>query len=295
MGILVIQPGAIGDFVLTLPALRWLREGPGRCGMEIWAERSVLPLVDDPAYAASTRALADTGFDSYPLPDRTVERLRTFNQVFSWRGAANEELVTKVTASHPRAHFLSQFPPAAERVHLADFRRAQLGADFDARPRSFTEADDAFARKYLGDITPPLIALHAGASSERKQWGAKRFAEVASLLAGTGATLLLTEGPLDSDVVDAVNGQLGCRRVRLDNLRQLAAVLARCDLFIGNDSGISHLAAAVGTPVIAIFTATDPAVWAPRGRLVRVLERPSVEDVRAAASEMLAQQAVHAR
>ena len=58
-------------------------------------------------------------------------------------------------------------------------------------------------------------------------------------------------------------------------------------LYIGNDSGIAHLAAAVGTPVIAIFLASDPRVWAPRGLNVTVLERPSVDDVLAAAHVML--------
>jgi len=61
--------------------------------------------------------------------------------------------------------------------------------------------------------------------------------------------------------------------VRIANLYELGCWLARARVYIGNDSGISHLAAAVGTPVLALFGPTDPAVWAPRGRRVRVLER----------------------
>ena len=58
--------------------------------------------------------------------------------------------------------------------------------------------------------------------------------------------------------------------VRIDDLYELACWLARARLYIGNDSGITHLAAAAGTPVLALFGPTDPAVWAPRGPNVRV-------------------------
>jgi ADP-heptose:LPS heptosyltransferase len=59
--------------------------------------------------------------------------------------------------------------------------------------------------------------------------------------------------------------------VRIDNLYELACWLATARVYIGNDSGITHLAAAVGTPVVAIFGPTDPAVWAPRGDRARVV------------------------
>ena len=71
--------------------------------------------------------------------------------------------------------------------------------------------------------------------------------------------------------------------VRIDNLYDLACWLATARLYIGNDSGITHLAAAVGVPTIAIFMTTDPRVWAPRGDHVTILENPSVDDVLAAA------------
>ena len=63
-----------------------------------------------------------------------------------------------------------------------------------------------------------------------------------------------------------------CDAVRFDDLYDLACWLATARLFVGNDSGITHLAAAVGTPVLAIFGPTDPAIWAPRGNHVRVVK-----------------------
>ncbi|MEP7352438.1 MAG: glycosyltransferase family 9 protein [Acidobacteriota bacterium] len=75
--------------------------------------------------------------------------------------------------------------------------------------------------------------------------------------------------------------------IRFDDLYELACWLARARLYIGNDSGIGHLAAAVGVPVVSIFLSTDPLVWAPRGSHVRVLEKPSPGDVYRAARSLL--------
>ena len=77
--------------------------------------------------------------------------------------------------------------------------------------------------------------------------------------------------------------------VRIANLYELGCWLARARVYIGNDSGISHLAAAVGTPVVALFGPTDPAVWAPRGLRVRILDRMEsvqVDDVLSAVEDL---------
>ncbi len=313
MAVLAVQPGAIGDFVLSLPALRWLRQRFGAEGMEIWADRTNLPLVEHPAYAGRARPLAETGFDNYPLPEGTRKALAAFDLVVSWRGANFPELVEAVQGAHPRAYFLAQFPPEGEAVHLIEFRRSQLASLFDAEfgdvqsfpasPEIFLEESDTeFAREYLAEEIAagrPIAAIHPGASSERKRWAAPDYAALAMLLQREcGARLLLCEGQLDTAAVDEVltaAPELRARRVRVGNLRCLAAVLGRCDLYVGNDSGITHLAAAAGAPTVAIFQATDPRRWAPRGPRVRLLKRPSREQVAAAAEEILKGLHAHAR
>lgn len=290
--LLVIQPGAIGDFILSLPALRALRLGPGAGGMEIWAQRNNLPLVEHPGYADSVRPLAETGLDSYPLPERTLDAMRRFDLVVSWRGANFPELAAAVKAAHPRAHFLPQFPPEGGAVHLADFRREQLselaGGDALARPPEIFLAagDQEFADQVLGEMADarPLVMVHPGASSKRKRWPAGHFAAlVRHALDQWRAHVLLTEGPLDreavEEVVQASASASEARPIRIPNLRRLAAVLRRAGLFVGNDTGIAHLAAAAGAPTLAIFTGTDPRAWAPRGRRVGVLMNPQLQDV----------------
>ncbi len=276
MRVLAIQPGALGDFILTLPALTFLRDRCGDEGMEVWAEHAHLALLPG---GVAGRPLVDTGFDSYPLPQRAVEAMKAFDVVVSWRGAALPELVAAVQAAHPRAYFLPQFPPDGEQIHLCDFRARQMQELFGGACGTVPSIDTG--RNACATATG--IAIHPGASGRRKQWGAEKFAEVARQLAAGGGSLRIIEGPLDAEACNAMGS---FERVRLDNLREVAGVLAGCELFIGNDSGVAHLAAACGTPVVAIFTATDPACWAPRGARVRVLERPSVDDVVTAAREV---------
>jgi ADP-heptose:LPS heptosyltransferase len=110
-----------------------------------------------------------------------------------------------------------------------------------------------------------FIAIHPFASSVRKRWPMERFRAVAESLDVPVKWLAGPEEPLDN-------------AVRFDDLYDLACWLAGARAFIGNDSGIAHLAAAVGTPVVAIFRDTDPRVWSPRGSCVAVLENPGLEE-----------------
>lgn len=119
-----------------------------------------------------------------------------------------------------------------------------------------------------------FVAIHPFASSAAKRWPLRNFRAVAEKL---DMPVKWTAGP-EEPLEEAV---------RFEDLYQLACWLSTARLFIGNDSGIGHLAAAVGTPAVAIFLVTDPKIWAPRGLHVAVLESPSVEDVLAAAGPLL--------
>lgn len=124
------------------------------------------------------------------------------------------------------------------------------------------------------DRDRPLVAIHPGSGGRWKCWPTERFARAASMLAERAAAqLLVVSGPADDEIVQAFRDSLGDTRVveaASLPVRQLAAILARCSLFIGNDSGVTHLAAAVGCPTIALFGPTDDRVWGPRGRHVTI-------------------------
>ncbi len=109
-----------------------------------------------------------------------------------------------------------------------------------------------------------FAVMHPFASSVAKRWPLDNFRAVADQLACPVKWLAGPEESLD-------------QAERFDDLYDLASWLATARCYIGNDSGISHLAAAVGTPTLAIFLASDPQLWAPRGPNVHVLEGPSIE------------------
>jgi heptosyltransferase II len=138
---------------------------------------------------------------------------------------------------------------------------------------------------------PLRIAVHpgSGAAPAQKRWPLCRFAEVARVLvAQTGAQIIVAGGPSEAALAAELCCAIGPAAISLAgrlNLRQSMALVAACDLFVGNDSGPLHLAAAVGTPVVGIYGPTDPAVfgpWAPPQRVVTIQapeSRPAIRFV----------------
>jgi ADP-heptose:LPS heptosyltransferase len=156
-------------------------------------------------------------------------------------------------------------------------------SDRDARPQSETASiiglpteAGATATNLLRDARRPLVGLHVSGGRAIKQWEPERFADVARrLIESTGATVVLTGSDADRSLVNAVARTLPSSQVidvagHLD-LLTLAAILERLDLLITGDTGPMHLAAAVATPIVAVFGPSDPARYAPRGPLDRVV------------------------
>jgi heptosyltransferase-3 len=114
-----------------------------------------------------------------------------------------------------------------------------------------------------------FAVIHPFSGGPKKNWPLENFRALAARLP---LTVKWSAGP-DEMLDDAV---------RFNDLYELGCWLSTARVYVGNDSGISHLAAAVGTPVVAIFTCTDPHIWAPRGAHVTVLENPSLEEARRA-------------
>ncbi len=303
MKLLLIIPGAIGDFIVTLPSVVWLRQKLKPNELEIWAERPNVPLAVSYGQADRALALADTGLNRWPTPEDVIFRLKQFNRVISWHGVSFPEWNEEIRQRVPQVDFLSGFAQGLK-LHAMDFRKQQVQALFGAAGAfplfphvEISPEATSFAQRYSAvEISDgrPIVLIHPGASSRRKQWGVDRFAQLAIQLTQASNQVLLCEGPLDHEVVDEVlAGIPACRmiaaprRIQIDDLMHLAAVIQSCRLYVGNDSGISHLAAATGVPTLSLFTITDPVIWAPRGPEVSVLQRPSVDEVIQAAMQVL--------
>jgi hypothetical protein len=252
---LLIRPGAIGDVILSLPDLEAARADY----TEIWAPRVTLPLI---RFADRTRAIIDTGIELVGVVEgAVVPELETFDSIYSWYGTQRAEFRDAV------CHLPFTFFPALP---------IKKGTD-DSVPVEPPAADRAVCPLFDRQRGVPRIpvpaarvenfaAIHPFSGSAKKNWPLENFRRAATLL---DMPVKWSAGP-DEKLDDAV---------RFDDLYQLASWLSTARVYLGNDSGISHLAAAVGTPVVAIFLATDPEIWAPRGPLVTVLREPSVDQV----------------
>ena len=154
MHLLSIIPGAIGDFVLTLPAVDWLQSHLCPDRMELWVARGNLPLARSLGYVDTAEALQDTGIESYPPRQDCLRRMRTFDRIISWWGSGNPEFVDRIRAIHPGVDFLGALPRESG-LHMIEFRRAQLERifgstpGFSATPRiHWTREDGRFAERF---------------------------------------------------------------------------------------------------------------------------------------------------
>lgn len=126
-----------------------------------------------------------------------------------------------------------------------------------------------------GGVAKPLVMFHPGARYWFKAWPAERFAALADRLSETYGCQVLIGGALqDRAIADVIYNESASRPISIAGratLLQFASLVKRCRLFIGNDNGAMHMAAAVGTPVVGLFGPSNPAEWGPRGGPVQVV------------------------
>jgi len=274
--VLVVHAGGIGDFLLTCPALQ------GLCPPDaLWllGRRERLELAVDSGIAAGARDLDTVDFDSvFSRPSPVLRSfLAEFRQAVVWmkddgtiRRAFREAGVDDVRAFSGR-------PPAAWRRHAAEYYTDCLGL----RPPQPLRLD-------MGPCTTSLrdVVIHPGSGGRHKNWPLERFTAVADWLHHSARSVAWLVGPAEERLEQALPGPV----IRNTPLRDLARILAAARLYIGNDSGITHLAAAVGCPTIAVFGPTPPNIWAPRGRNVRIIHAtpwPETTQVIAGISEQI--------
>ncbi|MEP6536527.1 MAG: glycosyltransferase family 9 protein [Bryobacteraceae bacterium] len=244
MRILIIRPGAIGDCIVSLPAMEHLRADY----TEVWVASQNVPLI---RFADKVRGIISTGLDLVGITEPPMAELKQFDSIVSWYGAARPEFRDAVAGLPFEFH--SALPSGEG--HAVDFYLQQVGGKPGAMPRIRRR------RKTAG-----FAAIHPFSGSPRKNWPLERFRAVCRSLPLPVQFCAGPEEPLEN-------------AVRISNLYDLGCWLSEAEFYIGNDSGISHLAAAVGTPVYAVFGPTDPAVWAPRGKCVQVIHRDPITDV----------------
>jgi heptosyltransferase-2 len=298
--ILVIRGGAIGDLILTLPALKLLRDAFPSAHLEVLGYKHIIALAELGGYANATRSIEYARLSSFfsrdgELAPELVEYFGSFQQVVSYLFDPDEIFANNLKRAGVR-NLIVGSPKITDQEHAA----RQLARPLERLALYLDDPAATILPNEPHNVDRWRIALHPGSGSETKNWPEERWATLAaSLLAADPQwRLVLIGGEADAERVTRLSGILPNDRVCCAqdlSLVDLAASLQNCALFLGHDSGISHLAAAVGTPCLLLFGPTDPEVWAPANPQVRTLRSSSltmdgieVQEVLHASQELLA-------
>ncbi|HEY5954607.1 MAG TPA: glycosyltransferase family 9 protein [Terrimicrobiaceae bacterium] len=286
--ILGIRGGALGDFILTLPAMRLLRENFKNCALDILGYRHIAVLAEGRYYADSTRSIEYGPLAGFFNPKASLDPdlcayFAGFRQIISYIYDPDGLFAGGLRRAGVR-NLLSVSPKIDEDEHAArqlarPLEQLALRLENPAARIFPSGRDLADAQTLVSTFRKPLVAIHPGSGGERKNWPLDGWLKVQrQLLDDTRVGhLLIIGGESDS-------GQLArmrpihpvARQMVLESLPLplLGAILSRCDVFIGHDSGISHLAAAAGARCLLLFGPTNPEVWAPANPEVSVLRAP---------------------
>lgn len=265
--VLVIRGGAIGDFILTLPVLRLLREMIPSCHLEVMGYLSIATLAQSAGLANDVRSLdhrtmAALFAKNAPIDEALSEYLKSFNLVVSY-------------LFDPDGHFRASMERVGVKTLIECSHRVQPDQGHASRQLAKPLEKLAFflenshlqtAHFERREIVPNRLAIHIGSGSEKKNWPLERW-------------LALADDFCDHEVIFITGEAEQERGMHVGHranwhalpLPELAARLSTCAAFLGHDSGISHLAAACGVPSLLLFGPTDPAVWAPPQPWITVL------------------------
>lgn len=302
--VLILKPCCLGDVLLTTPLVAAIRTRYPEATITYAVGQWSRPMVATSQHVDAIVLLPDHWTPGALLAVARVLRSRAFDVVFVPDRSPTLTLLAWLAGIRQRVGldsagrgfaYTHRVPVPSIVMHEADVYRQLAPAAglppapqqlfFFPSPKDQAEAD-VLARRYRA-AERPLIALHPGGGQNpgmtlhRKRWLPERWAAVAdALVAQHDARIILIGGPSDQEVVAAVARAMQSQAIRLVQQWQwglLGALLSRCDLFLGHDTGMMHLATAVGTPTVAVFGPSDPQIYGPYGPATTYVWRPTPE------------------
>jgi len=280
--ILVLRGGAIGDFIVTLPALQALRKQWPDGHIELIGYPHVAQLARHACLVDHVRSLDEARIarlfaENAVIRDDDQQYFSSFDVVVSFlhdpdgtfkgnlKRCGVKVLINQspmVTERHATDHFLQPLESLA--IYGSD-GIPSLGA----KPKESSVSD-------RNDNERPWIALHPGSGGKSKLWPIQCFKTLAALIKErTEYEVVIVTGDVEREYIPDLEIALaGYPRIHNMDLIHLADRLQKAAAFIGNDGGISHLAASVGCPTVVLFGPTRPELWAPRGHHVHVIAAP---------------------
>lgn len=286
--VLVVRLRSIGDAVLSTPALHALRRFLPAARIDLLLEDWVAPLLENSADV--TRVIrVERGSKRSRLAVAGELRAARYDVAFNLHGGSTASLLTRASGARRRVGYAAYSfarlhnhvaPPSAElwrraHTHSAEQQLALLGwagVPVSDRPRSrlvvSAEAAASIARRLEGaGVAPskPFALVHPAAAFATKTWDASNFARVAEALDARGLAIVAVAARHETETLRALVDNSRARVHAFDDLSlpELTALAARARLFVGNDSGVAHIAAAVGAPSVVVFGSSNVRHWGP--------------------------------
>lgn len=286
MRILVIRRGAIGDAIVTLPALGILREHYNDAYIEVIGNPAYWEIAHSRYYvdAISTGEIKLTQelyLRKGQLSKDLADYFSSFNLILAY--ISDHEGIIKENLKRIGAkQILIYLPfPKEEDLHAADYTALilrEIGLDVNPPlfPKVHLSSEDLdFASKFLSPFMKyePLVAIHPRTYGI-KGWPIEKFINIGKWVENTlGGKSIWVIGPAEEENLKLIKSNFPTSAfLHFNYLPKVAAVLNLSHLYLGCDTGISHLAAAVGVPVITLFGPTNPHVWGPRGKKVVIIK-----------------------
>jgi len=297
--VLIIRPGALGDALLAFPVLQAFKQ-------QASPEKILLTLVSHPAVLELAQA--------WDIAERTDDYSATrWSELFSADGIRSPALAEELAQTDLAICWLHDSeglvehnlraagcqkvivapgrPTDARRqpMHIVDYLGRTLDLKVDrVLPFKFTSGLTPLQqakREVMVDTQQKMVAIHPGSGGARKCWPIERFARVIQELQQRHIPILLLSGPADEERIERLRDLLGQTKQGLAYVRILKNVPLRnilheflnCCCYLGNDAGMTHLAALFGLPTIVLFGPSDPDTWQPVGDQVSVIHEPQLE------------------
>lgn len=280
--ILVIHHGALGDVVCTFPALLRLKKLYGSitiiCQSSIGQLAQEFDIADKwfPLEAAAFATLYSSHID--PM---VKDILRSNRKIILFSRSRSLEK-TLFSISENEVYRIPPRPGLDQKIHvtqhiLSNLVRFRLLEESD-KDTCMTLSLSIDSDRRTPQYDPLKIIIHPGSGSRKKCWPISNFVKVASSMDANGKHPEFILGPAEYDLYDILvqSKRFNTNVHKIEKLTELAGLLKTGGGFIGNDSGVSHLAAFIGLPTVAVFGPSDPKTWKPMGRAVKVV-RPGLE------------------
>lgn len=278
----VIFPGALGDFLCFLPALQTLSQG---AAVDLFARSEFAELTPQNVEVLSLEHAEISKLFRPESKKKSAAQsfFRRYDAVYSWFASANPEFVLRLdTITEGRARVFP-FRPDYAVGHQADYyyndclhhgtAPAPLPA-IELRPQALSWCDEYWEQRSLQGRA--VLAIAPGSGAREKNWPSAYFLAVSRWWrAVTGGAVLLLVGPVEAERGGLEPLRVDCITASDLPLSRVAALLSRSTVYLGNDSGISHLAAACGVRTVVLFGPSDDRQWAARGKKVVIVRRNS--------------------